>query len=325
MRSLDLQVLSNVADWLRAGSRVWLCTIVDTWGSSPRPIGSLLAVNADGHWVGSVSGGCLEEDLIQRFMTESEAASLPVIVDYGVTDDDKSRFRLPCGGEIRLLIEPLSGDEAAEHIAEAIGRIERREPFTRVLSLSGDPPSLQDAKLAPGILVEGQRVYHTLGPRSRMLLIGVGEVTRLIATFATAADFEVTVCEPRETFLNGWHEPDVETLQVLPDDLIRERFHDRHCAILALAHDPRVDDMALLEAFRSQAFYIGAMGSQRTSAARRERLYHLGVNRENMARLHAPIGFNIGSKTPAEIAVSAMAQVLAERFRLLRRNAPRRA
>lgn len=323
MRSLDVQVLARVVDWLQSGTRVWLCTIVDTWGSSPRPIGSMLAVNAAGQWAGSVSGGCLEEDLIRRFTEETPETAAPSFVDYGVTDADKSRFQLPCGGQIRLLIEPLSGDVATAHMVELVEHLERREPVTRVLSLSGAAPVLQAATLAPGVLQEGSSIYHTLGPRTRMLLIGAGEVSRFIARFAAASDFDVTVCEPRETFLNGWDEPGIETLQVLPDDLIRKRFQDRYCAILALAHDPRVDDMALLEAFRSSAFYIGAMGSQRTSAARRERLFQLGVDRNAMTRLHAPIGFNIGSKTPAEIAISAMAQVVAERYRLLVRNVPR--
>jgi xanthine dehydrogenase accessory factor len=164
-------------------------------------------------------------------------------------------------------------------------------------------------------------VATLFGPQFRMLLLGAGEVSYYVAQIATTVDFSVTLCEPRETFLQGFQQKGVEVIQCLPDDLVRERFSDPYCAVLALAHDPRVDDMALMEALKTDAFYIGAMGSLRTSEDRRERLAQLDCSSAEISQLHGPIGFDIGSKKPAEIAISIMAQVLAERHQLLNRLA----
>lgn len=323
MSSLDLQVLHRVEDWLAKGSRVWLCTVIRTWGSSPRPAGSILAISDQGHWAGSVSGGCLEEDLLVRGGSGQLGTAGPQRIHYGISEADQARFQLPCGGEIELMVEPLAGDADRKGIGDIIERLENRQRVTREIGDHG-MRLVDDSALTPGILAEQDRVLHTLGPASRMLLIGAGEVARYVARMAMAADFQVTLCEPRAPFLSGWDEPGVDLVQRLPDDLVRERFSDRYCAVLALAHDPRVDDMGLLAALESEAFFVGAMGSAKTSAARRQRLHELGVENGAMARLHAPIGFDIGSKTPGEIAVSVMAQVIAERYRLLMRPGARR-
>jgi len=321
--SLDLQILSRIQEWLAKGSRVWLCTVIRTWGSSPRPAGSILAVNDQGHWAGSVSGGCLEEDLLVRGGNGHLGTAGPERIRYGISEADQTRFRLPCGGEIELLVEPLAGDADRDTVGEIIGRLENRQRVTREVGAQG-MHLVDGSALTPGILIEQERVLHTMGPVSRMLLIGAGEVARYVARMAQATDFQVTLCEPRERFLSGWDEPGVEPVRQLPDDLIRERFSDRYCAVLALAHDPRVDDMGLLAALESEAFFVGAMGSAKASAARRQRLHELGLETQAMARLRAPIGFEIGSKTPGEIAVSIMAQVIAERYRLLMRPSARR-
>ncbi len=314
------RVIRDLCRWLGEDQPVWLCTVLQTWGSSPRPPGSLLAVNARGEWSGSVSGGCLEEDLIRRVVEIEQPNALPQIIDDGIGEEDQQRYRLPCGGRMSLLIEPLSPANDLGHFSALLGALEERRPITRrVDSESGERTFL--GSLVPGLIEASEgSVRHTLGPQCRMLLIGAGEVSRYVARIARMNDFAVSLCEPREAFLKGWDEPDVPLHQCLPDDLIESRFNDRYCAILALGHDPRIDDMGLIAALRTPAFYVGAMGSQRTAATRRSRLHELGVSEDRLGRLHAPIGFHIGSKSPPEIAVAILAQVLAERYRLLRRS-----
>lgn len=313
------RVMGDLARWLANDQRAWLCTVVRTWGSSPRPPGSLLAVNDQGEWSGSVSGGCLEEDLIRQVCRGLAAGAEPRVIDYGVTEDDQQRWALPCGGRMRLVVECVTLETHAAPLAVALDALEQRRPVTRRVSWETGEWTFLSHSVPETIEETDEALFHTLGPQCRMLMIGAGEVARYVARMALMNSFSVTLCEPRELFLKGWDEPGVPVRECLPDDLIREEFNDTHCAILALGHDPRIDDMGLLAALESEAFYIGAMGSRRTAAQRRERLYELGVTDSRMGRLHAPIGFEIGSKAPPEIAVATMAQVLAERYRLLRR------
>jgi len=308
-------VLERMSRWLAEGQRAWLCTIVDTWGSSPRPVGSWLAIAESGHWSGSVSGGCLEEDLLRR--TAEDGPEHPVFVDYGITDDDRDHFQLPCGGRIRLLIEPFRGQMGLDHVQALAAALRDREPVVRRVPING-APTLEHSVSRAGNAVhfDGEQLLHALQPECRLLLIGAGEVARYVFEFATAADFAVTLCEPREAFAAGWSFEGIPLDRRLPDDLISTQFGDAWSGILALAHDPRIDDMGLLAALHSSAFYIGAMGSKRTSEARRERLASLGLEKEALERLRAPIGVDIPSKTPAEIAVSIVADLIAARHHL---------
>lgn len=316
MNSLQQTIISDVDNWLGDGQSVWLCTILETWGSSPRPVGSWLAVNEAGQWSGSVSGGCLEEDLIERFRTPETV--IPRLLDYGVTDDDREQFQLPCGGRIRLLVEHLKPDQDRQHVASVLEALTARLPVARQVSLANGAVHIAVTD-TPGASIEisNDQVCHRLTPQCRLLLVGAGEVTGYVADFATAAGFETTVCEPREQFARGWARPRATMREVLPDDLVVSEFSDSSCAVLALAHDPRIDDMALLAALSSDCFYVGAMGSARTSAARRDRLTVLGVDSNSLARLKAPIGIDIPSKTPPEIAISVVADLIAARHRLL--------
>lgn len=317
MNGQNLSVIRDVEAWLGAGQSVWLCTILETWGSSPRPAGSWLAVNADGQWSGSVSGGCLEEDLIGR--CRGGGISAPMELDYGVTDDDREHFQLPCGGRIHLLVEPLTPDPHLSHASALRQALDQRQAVTRQVSLTTGICTTAANTMAPKatVSVVDEQVYHNLAPRCRVLLVGAGEVARYVVEFGTAADFDMALCEPREAFAGGWRHPTVALQQALPDDLVSRDYGDAFSAVLALAHDPRVDDMALLAALGQDSFYIGAMGSERTSASRRERLASLGLSEQQLARLNAPIGVNIPSKTPAEIAISIVADLIRARHRLL--------
>ncbi|MYM24035.1 hypothetical protein GTP46_15395 [Duganella sp. FT135W] len=308
MDSIDLEVLKTSAAWLASGRRCELITVIKTWGSSPRPIGATLAICEDGTVVGSVSGGCIEDDLIARVRDEGISRTVPEIVSYGITADEAHRFGLPCGGTIELSIEPLS---ERSRIDELLQRLEQHELVQRRLDLHSGEVEL--SKAAPGaqLQVSEQAMVTIHGPRWRLLIIGAGQLSRFLAQIATAMDYHVIVCDPREEYRAGWHVDGVQLVHDMPDDVVIDSQLDRRSAVVALTHDPKLDDLALMEALKSDAFYVGAIGSRKNNAKRRERLVEFDLTPEQLARLHGPIGLYIGSKTPSEIAISILAEMTA--------------
>jgi len=316
MESLDLRVLGDALAWRQAGHAVTLVTVVETWGSAPRPPGALLAVRGDGVVSGSVSGGCVEDDLIARTKAalNQPAAALPAkpaMIAYGVSKEEAARFGLPCGGTLRLVQEPL---QDTAWISEVLQRTRAHELVSRTLTLATGSVTLQDAVRGQGMQFDGSTLTTLFGPRWRLLLIGAGQLSQVVATMATALDFEVLVCDPREEYaltLNVAATPGVRRVPGMPDDVVRELQVDAHTAIVALTHDPKLDDMALLEALGSDAFYVGALGSRRNQDARKKRLAeHFDLTESQLARLHGPVGLRIGARTPAEIAVSILAEII---------------
>ncbi len=308
MDSIDLEVLKTASGWLSGGHRCQLVTVIKTWGSSPRPIGAMLAICDDGCVVGSVSGGCIEDDLIARVREHGIERTLPEVVSYGISADEAHRFGLPCGGTIELAIEPL---HTGSGIDELLARLEQHELLARSVNLDTGAVTLH--KSEPGQVTEVKDGTLTTlhGPRWRLLIIGAGQLSRFLAQVASAMDYHVTVCDPREEYRAGWSMPGVELVHVMPDDLVIEARLDPCSAVVALTHDPKLDDLALMEALKSDAFYVGAIGSRVNNAKRRERLKHFDLNDAQLARLHGPIGLYIGSKTPAEIAISILAEITA--------------
>jgi xanthine dehydrogenase accessory factor len=309
MESLDLRVLSDVLAWRQAGHRVTLVTVVETWGSAPRPPGALLAVRDDGGVSGSVSGGCVEDDLIARIRA-GEYAELqqPSMMAYGVTKEEATRFGLPCGGTLRLVQEPVL-DTA--WIEEVLHRTGHHQLVARTLTLGNGRVTLRDAQRGEALQFDGQQLTTFFGPRWRLLLIGAGQLSQCVAQMAQALDYDVLVCEPREEYKAGWSLPGVTHLSGMPDDVVLQLQPDAHTAIVALTHDPKLDDMALLEALHSPAFYVGALGSRRNQQARKQRLAeHFDMSEAALARLHGPVGLRLGAKTPAEIAVSIVAELV---------------
>jgi len=322
--STEQRVMDVVVQWLNQAKTVWLCTIVKTWGSSPRPAGSVLAFQTESGIVGSLSGGCIEEALIRKLSTTSDelkSFNSPLLYDYSISAEDQARYKLPCGGQLTLLIERLDATaDTVHHFNEIQRTLTLRQRVCREVSLTDGKMSVSmatDAQVGVDVVQSAESVAILFGPVFKMLLLGAGEVSYSVANIANSVDFSVTLCDPREAFIKGYQQAGVEVIQCLPDDLVKERFSDPYSAILALAHDPRVDDMALMEALKTKAFYIGAMGSAKTSEDRRKRLAQLDCSPSEISQLHSPIGFNIGSKRPTEIAVSIMAQVLSERQRFL--------
>lgn len=309
MDSLDLQVLAQARDWLNEGHAVWLVTVIETWGSAPRPPGALLALRNDGLVVGSVSGGCVEDDLIDR-VRHGERVDHPSLVTYGVTKEEAARFGLPCGGNLRLVQEPL---RASGWVDDVLARTSAHELVARRLDLQTGEVTVETADRADTFAFDGKSLRALFGPRWRLLIIGAGQLSRAVATMALALDFDVICCDPREEYHLTWDVPGTTFSRAMPDDLVVELALDPHSAVIALTHDPKLDDMTLMEALRSPAFYIGALGSRGNTQKRKERLKDFDLTDEQIDRLHGPIGLDLGSKTPAEIAVSIVAEIIAVR------------
>jgi xanthine dehydrogenase accessory factor len=307
MESLDLRVLADALAWRHAGHSVTLVTVVETWGSAPRPPGALLAVRGDGVVSGSVSGGCVEDDLIARIKS-GERTDAPAMIAYGVTQAEAARFGIPCGGSLRLVQEPLLG---TAWVQEILQRTTAHQLVARSLNLASGIVTLGSAQRDNTFAFDGITLTTTFGPKWRLLLIGAGQLSQAVAQMASMLDFEVLVCDPREAYAALLPAQGATRMLGMPDDVVRELQPDAHTAIVALTHDPKLDDMALIEALRSSAFYVGALGSQRNTAARKARLKeHFELIEAQLARLHGPVGLWLGAKTPAEIAVSIIAQIV---------------
>lgn len=316
MESLDLKVLNDALAWHNAGRAVTLVTVVQTWGSAPRPPGALLAVRDDGVVSGSVSGGCVEDDLIARTKAACLSKDLtshnarPAMLAYGVSQEEAARFGLPCGGTLRLVQEPLL-DTA--WVTQLLARTAAHQLVARTLTLATGAVQLSDAVRGQSMQFDGATLTTVFGPKWRLLLIGAGQLSQAVAQIAAMLDFEVLVCDPREeyaaTFGAGLH--GTRRIAGMPDDVVRELMPDAHTAIVALTHDPKLDDMALIEALQSSAFYVGALGSRRNQALRKDRLaQHFDLSAEELSRLHGPVGLALGAKTPAEIAVAIVAEII---------------
>ncbi len=315
MQGSQLDVLKGCLSCLLNGEHITLVAVVKTWGTSPRPVGSLLAVSSSGLFFGSVSGGCVEEDLIEQL--KNTPATLPSLLIYGETDEERHRFGLPCGGALQLIAEPLND---IEEVTTLIQAIENRSALVRTVSLNKIDVSLDQWKNQDPALLNSLNhsneypAYwqNVFGPTWRLMIIGAGETGRFLAEMAEGLGYEVLVSDPRPEYRKNWPLKNIGLLQGFPDDIIESLTIDSRTAIVAVAHDPKVDDMALLAALKSQAFYVGALGSKLNNQQRRERLVeHFDFTHAQVKKLHGPVGLNIGSKTPAEIALSILAEITA--------------
>lgn len=314
MDSVDLSVFKTLQKWLEADLAVWLITVVKTFGSSPRQPGAMLVLRSDGHLVGSVSGGCIEDDLVSKALLGKLPTAQAEVWDYGVSSEEARRFNLPCGGRLKLVIEPVKTTVWVDEVLNAIHnhRLIKRELDMRSLQTNCNDAKAMDA----AIQLTDQQLSVVYGPRWRLLIIGAVQTSVYLAKMAQALDYQVFVCEPRDTFYESWEmEGEVELLKMMPDEAVLTMQPDAHTAIVALTHDPKLDDMALLEALKSAAFYVGALGSKKNNANRRERLAMFDLSAAEIDRLHGPVGLPIGSRTPPEIAVAILAELIG-----LRRN-----
>lgn len=307
MWSADEEVLETCLRWTKAGQPVAWVTLVRVQGSSPRPLGSLLALNAAGDWVGAVSGGCVEARLVAQICAHWPVE--PRIEAYDAAQHPAG-LGVPCGGALELLIEPLLGEA---QLLRVLNALRTRQPVLRRVCLNTGEISLHPAKLVPEFQFEAQTIARVFGPQWRVVLIGAGQLSRFVTQMALALEYDVIVCEPRAHDARQWSLPGVTPDTRMPDEVVAAFGSDARCAVLALTHDAELDDLALVQALPTEAFYVGALGSMANCAARRKRLRWLGVTDGAIARLHAPVGLSIGSKTPAEIAVSILAGMIAIR------------
>ncbi|MBP6018061.1 MAG: XdhC family protein [Burkholderiaceae bacterium] len=313
MESIDVRVLRTLQDWRADGHRALLATVIRTWGSSPRPVGAIMALREDGRAIGSVSGGCIEDDLIFRYTRAHGAPGIPSgspqVVRYGVSADEAHRFGLPCGGTLELLLE---FDPQHESLSELVQRLETGELVRRTVCCLDGSVTLEHADEPEQLQFDGKHLSSLFGPEYRMLLIGAGMLTEYLSTMALFNGFSVAVCDPRVEYMDAWSLPGVQKIVEMPDDAVVVFRPDQRSCIVALSHDPKLDDLALMEALHSPAFYVGAIGSRRNSQSRRARMIeHFNETEASLERLRGPVGIYINSKTPAEIAVSVMAEILA--------------
>lgn len=309
---MELELIRNALDWLERGQRVLMATVVRTWGSSPRPPGSLMIIRDDGQVAGSVSGGCIEDDLIARIGRGELVRALPQLLTYGASAEEAQRFGLPCGGTVQIVLEPLGPQSG---LRELLAAIAAHQLVSRRLDLATGLVQLSPAEAGDAVQFDGHSLLTVHGPSLRLLLIGGGQLSRYLAQLALTLGYQITVCEPRAEYHEGWAElPQVLLSRTMPDDLVLAMHLDANSAVLALTHDPKLDDLALIEALRTPAFYVGALGSRRNNESRRERLQaHFGLLPEELARLRGPIGLNLRALTPPEIALAVMAELTALR------------
>jgi xanthine dehydrogenase accessory factor len=311
MNSMDVEVIRSAMDWMNRGHRVVMGTVVRTWGSSPRPPGSLMIVRDDGQVAGSLSGGCIEDDLIERVKCGELGSRLPQSTTYGASAEEAQRFGLPCGGSVQIVLEPLS---AQSLLRELLAAIEQHRVVRRRLEMATGFVSLTPSQEGDLLRFDGATLQTVHGPRLRLLIIGGGQLSRYLATLAVMLDYRVTVCDPRQEYHEGWEAVEGVTLsRLMPDDLVLAMNLDPHSAVVAVTHDPKLDDLALMEALKTPAFYVGALGSRRNNDARRQRLLEFDVSPAEVQALRGPVGLNLGGRTPPEIALAIVAEMTAVR------------
>ncbi|HZW13475.1 MAG TPA: XdhC family protein [Noviherbaspirillum sp.] len=311
MQSSDQQVLDALRRWAGDGYRFSLVTVAKTWGSAPRQAGAWMALREDGQVQGSVSGGCIEADLVERARDGKFMSTTPFLVKYGISQDEAYRFGLPCGGTMELVVES-SPDLGVLNDLSAM--IEHGQLAKRTITIGRTITTVALGSAGDTVSWDGRVLTTVHGPAWRLLIIGAGQISTYLAQMAPALGYQVIVCDPRSEYTEQWNLPGTTLLTCMPDDAVIELNLDPRSAVVALTHDPKLDDMVLLEALKSPAFYVGALGSTINSARRRERLVqYFDLTQEEVDRLHGPVGLPIGSRTPPEIAIAVLAQMTAVR------------
>lgn len=314
MQNIDIHVLSMAAKWAEQDD-IWLCTVLSTYGSSPRPPGTMMVIKSDGRYQGSLSGGCIEEDFISR-IARNEILLATQVIRYGDGGLAPDRA-LPCGGILDILVEKLSfGQISIAYLRRMLNAISGAETLEKKINLPYACSLLLTRPYASNTLAfyDENTVTLTLASPPRIIIAGLSVVAIYCANFALALGFETLVCESREDMLTNFTdglESGVKLLRIFPAIYLEKEGCHPGTAIVSLTHDPRIDDLTLMEAVNTKAFYIGAMGSLRNSKRRIERLRDIAeLSEDQLNRIHAPIGMSIASKTPAEIALAVMADIV---------------
>lgn len=319
------KILAEALAWTKAGRRTALATVVSSWGSSPRGAGSRLAVDADGHFIGSVSGGCVEGEVLAS-AEEVLASGRPALLEFGVSDERAWSVGLACGGAIRVFVEQVSDLAFFDSIADGLAR---GEPSVSLVDLASGARTRPDA---PAFDAETMRTIRTAQaggrdalietvqgrfflefwrPPLRLFIIGAVHIAQALAPIAAAAGYDVVIVDPRDAFATPGRFAGFSLRAEWPEVVFSTLRIDERCALVALSHEPRIDDPGLIAALRGRAFYIGALGSRTTAEKRRDRLRGGGCSEADLARIHGPIGLPIGAANPAEIAIAIAAEMTA--------------
>ncbi|SIN98485.1 XdhC family protein [Vannielia litorea] len=302
--------------WHRAGKGAVLATVVETWGSAPRPVGAHLAISGAGELAGSVSGGCVEGAVVAEAFALLESGGSKLLT-YGVSDDEAFGVGLACGGTIRIMVRPVGAGISEEDLAEVVAAMEARRPVAYVVDtetwaarVSGPEDFARRFRAdRSGFEEDGTTFVSIHNPPLRMAVVGAVHIAQFLVPMAQMAGYDLFVVDPREAFASAARFPDTALSHDWPDEALKGWGLDARTAVVTLTHDPKIDDPAIRVALGSECFYLGCLGSTRTHGKRLDRLREAGVSEGDLARIHAPVGLDIGAKSPAEIAVSVLAQV----------------
>ncbi|MGR3661465.1 MAG: XdhC family protein [Paracoccaceae bacterium] len=302
--------------WHRAGKGAALATVVETWGSAPRPVGSQLAISGEGEIAGSVSGGCVEGAVVVEAM-DALADGKTRILEYGVSDDDAFAVGLACGGTIRVMVEPVGAGISEELLAELVAARAARSPIAYIVDTatwerrlsSGSEDDLAARFRSDKSGFEEQVFFGIHNPPLRMVVVGAVHIAQPLMQMARLAGYDALLVDPREAFASEERFPGETMVHDWPDEALTAYGLDARTAVVTLSHDPKIDDPAIVTALNSDVFYLGCLGSRRTHAKRVSRLEDMGFREAQIDRIHGPVGLNIGAKSPAEIAIAVLAEM----------------
>ena len=302
-------ILTPMSVWLKEKRKVALATVISTWGSAPRPVGGQMAIDSNGEIIGSVSGGCVEGAVINEGINSINDGKLR-IKDYGISNDMAWEVGLACGGELKILIQPLNLED--EIVYSIVENIKNREP-TKILinCLTGsrhiDNSIINQISSYDKIKEE---FIHVIDPKPRLFIVGAVHIAQALISLAKTADFEIILIDPRDHFATKDRFPNCKIINEWPDTALSNFILDKATHLVTLTHDPKIDDPALIYTLKKDIGYIGSLGSKKTHNKRCERLIDIGFCQSDLSKIHGPIGLNIKAKTPAEIAISIMAEII---------------
>ena len=311
MNNLD-DIITPTFSWLKNKHKVAIATVISTWGSAPRQVGGQMAINEKGEVIGSVSGGCVENSVITAAL-DSLKDKKHRIKDYGITNDLAWEVGLACGGNLKILINPLEDEDKI--IFAAKNMIQKRERvIIKVDCKTGKREiisKLDEEQNKTSYLDQSKNIFfHIIDPKPRLFIIGGVHLSQALSSLANICEYEVIIIDPRDYFANKTRFPNDLIISEWPDVALKDYNFNFSDNIVTLTHDPKIDDLALKIALNSEVGYIGSLGSRKTHTSRVERLKNEGYNLEQISKIHAPIGLNISSKTPQEIALSIMAEII---------------
>ena len=302
-------ILTPMSVWLKEKRKVALATVISTWGSAPRPVGGQMAIDSNGEIIGSVSGGCIEGAVINEGINSINDGKLR-IKDYGISNDMAWEVGLACGGELKILIQPLNLEDKI--VYSIVENIKNREPTKLIINcLTGsrhiDNSIINQISSYDKIKEE---FIHVIDPKPRLFIVGAVHIAQALISLAKTADFEIILIDPRDHFATQERFPNCKIINEWPDTALSNFILDKSTHLVTLTHDPKIDDPALIYTLKKDIGYIGSLGSKKTHNKRCERLIDIGFCQSDLSKIHGPIGLNIKAKTPAEIAISIMAEII---------------